>query len=77
MTSLPASRTGLKDRGLLKKGYAADVVVFNPDTVLDRATLKRPTEESVGIEHVLLNGHVVVDKGKYDSGQLHGKVLRR
>jgi N-acyl-D-amino-acid deacylase len=77
MTSLPASRAGLKDRGLLKRGYAADIVIFNPGTVADRATLKRPTEESVGIEYVLLNGHVVVDKGKYESGQLHGKVLRK
>jgi N-acyl-D-aspartate/D-glutamate deacylase len=77
MTSLPASRTGLKDRGLLKRNYAADVVVFNPSTVIDHATLKNPTAESAGIEYVLLNGNVVVDKGKYKSGQQHGKVLRR
>ncbi|MBI5118454.1 D-aminoacylase [Candidatus Poribacteria bacterium] len=77
MTSLPANRTGLNDRGLLKKGYAADIVVFNPDTVADRATLKRPTEDSVGIEYVMLNGHMVVDKGDYKAGQLHGKVLRK
>ena len=77
MTSLPASRVGLKDRGMIKKDYAADIVVFNPDTIIDRATLKNPTEESVGIEYVVLNGHVIVDKGKYASGQLHGKVLRR
>ncbi|MBI4833189.1 MAG: amidohydrolase family protein, partial [Candidatus Lindowbacteria bacterium] len=44
MTSLPASRAGLKDRGLLRRRYAADVVVLNPATVIDRATLKRPTE---------------------------------
>jgi N-acyl-D-amino-acid deacylase len=77
MTSLPAARTGLKDRGLLKKNYAADVVVFNPDTIIDHATLKNPIAESEGIEYVLLNGQVIVDKGKYKSGQLHGKVLRR
>jgi N-acyl-D-aspartate/D-glutamate deacylase len=77
MTSLPASRAGLKERGLLKKGYAADIVVFNPDTVIDRATIKRPTLDSVGIEYVVLNGHVVVNKGEYKAGQLHGKVLRR
>jgi N-acyl-D-amino-acid deacylase len=77
MTSLPASRTGLKDRGLLRKGYAADVVVFNLDTVIDRATLKDPMQDSVGIDYVLLNGKVVVDNGHYSSGQLHGKVLRR
>jgi N-acyl-D-amino-acid deacylase len=77
MTSLPASRTGLKDRGIIKKNYAADIVVFNPETITDRATLKNPTADSVGIEYVLLNGHVVVDKGKYESGQLHGKVLRK
>ncbi|GAB4342807.1 MAG: amidohydrolase family protein [Candidatus Abyssubacteria bacterium] len=77
MTSLPASRAGLKGRGLLKKGYAADIVAFNPDTVIDRATIKRPTLDSAGIEYVLLNGHLVVDKGQYKSGQLNGRVLRR
>jgi len=77
MTSLPASRTGLKDRGLIKKTFAADIVVFNPDTVADHATLKRPTEDSIGIEYVLLNGHIIVDKGTYNSGQLNGKILRR
>jgi len=77
MTSLPASRAGIRDRGLLRKGLAADVVAFNPDTVADSATLKNPSKESVGIEYVLLNGQIVVDKGKYTSGQLNGKVLRR
>jgi N-acyl-D-amino-acid deacylase len=77
MTSLPASRTGLKDRGLIAKGYAADLVAFDPVTVIDRATLRHPTEESAGIDYVLLNGNVVVDNGTYKSGQLHGKVLRR
>jgi N-acyl-D-aspartate/D-glutamate deacylase len=77
MTSLPASRAGIKDRGLLKKGLAADVVAFNADTVIDHATLKNPTAESVGIEYVVLNGSVVVDRGQYASGQLKGKVLRR
>lgn len=77
MTSLPAHQTGLKDRGLIAKGYAADLVVFNPDTIADGATLKNPCEESVGIEHVLLNGRVVVDSGVYSPGQLNGKVLRK
>ena len=77
MTSLPAGRAGIKDRGLLRKGLAADIVVFNADTVADHATLKDPTAESEGIEYVLLNGHLVVDKGKYAAGQLKGKVLRR
>ena len=77
MTSLPANRAGLNDRGLIRKGYAADIVAFNPDTVIDRATLKHPTEESVGIEYVLLNGYVVVEGGSYSSGQLNGRVLRR
>ena len=77
MTSLPAIRAGIQDRGLLKRGLAADVVVFNPETVADRATLKHPSEDSIGIEYVLLNGRLVVDKGKYSPGQLHGKVLRR
>ena len=70
MTSLPAHQAGLMDRGLIAKGYAADVVAFDADTIADHATLKNPNEESVGIEYVLLNGRVVVDKGKYDSGQV-------
>ena len=77
MTSLPAGRAGLKDRGLIEKDYAADIVVFNPDTIIDHATLGRPTEDSTGIKHVLLNGRVAVENGKYSPGQLYGKVLRR
>jgi N-acyl-D-aspartate/D-glutamate deacylase len=77
MTSFPASRAGIKDRGLIQENLAADIVVFNPDTVIDRATLRDPAQDSIGIEYVLLNGNVVVDNGQYSSGQLNGKVLRR
>ncbi|MDY2647212.1 MAG: D-aminoacylase [Pyramidobacter porci] len=56
MTSLPACRLGLKDRGLLFPGYAADITVFNSDTVIDTATLEKPKELAAGIEYVFVNG---------------------
>jgi N-acyl-D-amino-acid deacylase len=76
MTSLPASRVGLKNRGRLEKGMKADIVVFNPQTIRDRATYENPRQLSEGIEYVLINGHMVVEKGEYKGG-FAGKVLRR
>jgi N-acyl-D-amino-acid deacylase len=75
MTSLPANRVGLKERGLLKQGYFADVVVFDPATVSDRATFQDPHQCSVGIDAVLVNGQVVWMGGKF-TGNLPGKALR-
>ena len=51
-----ARRFGLKDRGLLREGFAADVVVFDPDTIADRSTLDDGKALAVGVEHVLVNG---------------------
>jgi N-acyl-D-amino-acid deacylase len=75
-TSLPASRVGLRDRGRIERGMKADIVVFNPQTVRDKATYENPRQLSEGIEHVMINGHFVVENGKYQGG-LVGKVLRK
>jgi N-acyl-D-aspartate/D-glutamate deacylase len=64
MTSLPASRMGLTDRGILKPGMAADVVAFDPATVRDRSTYADPLHYSEGIPYVCVNGQLVVDGGK-------------
>jgi len=76
MTSMPAQRFGLLDRGLLRPGMCADIVVFNPDTVVDRATYQDPHQFPEGIEYVLVNGKVAVDGGKY-SPVLAGRTLRK
>ena len=76
MTSFPAQRLGLLDRGLLKEGLWADVVVFDPETVKDKATYLDPHQFPEGILHVLVNGQIVVANGQ-QTGRLPGKVLRR
>jgi len=76
MTSFPAQRLGLVDRGLLRVGMAADVTVFAPDTVIDRATLEQPQQYPDGIPYVLINGQVVIDQGVY-TGVKPGRALRR
>lgn len=75
MTSLSAQRLGLKDRGLLREGYWADVVVFDPDRIADRATFENPKQYPVGIDYVLVNGRVVIDQGKH-TGAHPGMMLR-
>jgi len=77
MTSLPAKQMRLKDRGILKKGSFADVTVFNPKTVNNRASFSNPYRLSEGIEHLLINGQVVLEKGRYGPDLLAGKVIRR
>jgi N-acyl-D-amino-acid deacylase len=71
MTGLPARKLGLTDRDLLREGYAADLVVFDPDTVADSATFDAPHRYPVGIHHV-----VVIDQVAH-TGRLPGTVLRR
>ncbi len=75
MTSAAANRIGLTDRGQLRTGWWADVVVFDPLTVIDRATFADPHQFPAGIEHVLVNGQVVVSNGQH-TGKTPGKVLR-
>lgn len=64
MTSLPAQRVGLTDRGILRPGMAADVVVFDANTIIDRATFEDPHQYSEGIRYVLVNGELVLDDGR-------------
>ena len=76
MTGLPARRLGLPDRGRIDVGLAADLVVFDPETVIDRADFMNPHQYAQGIDCVLVNGSVVVEKGEH-TGALPGKVLRK
>ena len=75
MTSLPAQTFRVKKKGLVKEGLDADIVIFDPDTVLDRATFDDPRQRPEGIVWVLINGRVAVEKGKV-TGEARGKVLR-
>jgi N-acyl-D-amino-acid deacylase len=76
MTSMPAARLGLKDRGLLADGFVADVVVFDPATVRANATYDEPRRFPDGIDHVIVNGMLVVEDGAH-TGALPGRALRR
>ncbi|MDQ3063674.1 MAG: D-aminoacylase [Acidobacteriota bacterium] len=76
MSSFPAKRLGLKGRGLIKKGMKADLVLFDKDRVIDRATFAQPQILSEGIEIVFVNGKKVWENGKA-TGNLPGNVLRR
>ncbi|NUO82950.1 D-aminoacylase [candidate division KSB1 bacterium] len=75
MSALPADTLGLKDRGYLRAGYWADVVVFDPNTVADRATWAAPFQYPAGIPYVFVNGELVLAHDKL-TGKLAGKVLR-
>ena len=74
MTSMPAERMGLKKRGMIKKGNYADLVVFDPSKIADKATYIQPKQYPEGIDYVIVNGQVVVEKGKH-TGVLPGKTL--
>ncbi len=76
MTSAPAARLGLRDRGTIRDGSVADLVVFDPATVASRATYENPRQFPVGIEHVVVNGVPVVTDGEH-TGALPGRALRR
>lgn len=75
MTSLTAEKFGLAGRGRVMKGYFADLVLFNPDTVMDLSTWENPHRYGCGIEYVIVNGEVVIDRGEH-TGRLPGRVLR-
>jgi N-acyl-D-amino-acid deacylase len=76
MTSLPAQRMNLPDRGVLRQGMAADIVVFDPDTVADIATYQEPRQYPAGIDYVIVNGEVTAEHGRQNSARA-GKLLRR
>lgn len=76
MTSIPASRFGFEGRGVIQPGRYADLVIFDPEKIADRATWVNPHQYPVGIEYVIVNGQVVIEHGEH-SGLLPGKVLRK
>ena len=75
LTSFPASNLGIPKRGLLKPGYYADVVVFDPNTIQDHATFEKPHQYATGVEHVFVNGVQVLRDGEH-TGALPGRVIR-
>jgi len=75
MTSQPAARVQLQDRGILRPGMAADITVFDPATIRDVSTFEDPMHYSVGVRHVLVNGRAVVSDGTITS-ERPGKALR-
>jgi dihydroorotase/N-acyl-D-amino-acid deacylase len=74
-SALPAARLRLADRGVIKAGMWADIVVFNPDNITDLATFDKPNQVSEGMQYVLVNGVPVIDRGKMTNA-LPGKVIR-
>ncbi|MEO8501421.1 MAG: amidohydrolase family protein, partial [Vicinamibacteria bacterium] len=76
MTGLPAATIGMTDRGLIRKGLAADIVVFDPATILDHATFEAPNERSLGVRHVLVNGQFALRDGVLTEPHA-GLALRR
>ena len=76
MTSLPAGKIRLQDRGLIKEGFWADIVIFNPDKIRDKATYRNPHQYPEGIKYVIVNGQIVVESGKL-TGRKPGKVIKR
>jgi N-acyl-D-aspartate/D-glutamate deacylase len=75
MTTAPADRLGLRSRGRVRVGYAADLVAFDPSTVADRATFDQPRQAPVGVLHTIVNGRFVVRDGVM-TGERSGEVLR-
>ena len=75
MTGMPAARVGLKDRGLLREGMFADIAIFDPTTVIDRATFEVPNQYPEGVAYVIVNGQLSVDGGKRTAA-LAGRPLR-
>ncbi len=76
MTSLPARKLGLKNRGSIKEGMYADITVFNPETILDKATYAEPHQYPKGVEYVLVNGKLAIERNDHTES-LAGKALRK
>ena len=75
MTSLPAQILSINKRGLLREGYYADITIFDPETIIDKATFEDPHQYAIGINTVLVNGVIVVENGLHN-GNRPGRVLR-
>lgn len=76
MTSKTANKFGLKWRGWLREGFFADIVIFDPDRIIDRATWEDPHQYPEGIHYVIVNGQVVIDHGNH-TGLLPGRILKK
>jgi N-acyl-D-amino-acid deacylase len=76
MTAAPAARLGLRERGMIREGAVADLVIFDPATVQSDATIDDPSRDPEGIDHVIVAGTVVIDAGR-PTGKLPGRALRR
>jgi len=76
MTSLPATVFGMHDRGVIREGAAADLLIFDPAKVVEKSTYVDPHHHAEGMTFVLVNGVVVVENGKFTDA-LPGKVLRK
>jgi N-acyl-D-amino-acid deacylase len=74
MTSMNADKIGIKDRGRLREGMWADITIFDPDRVIDRATFENPHQYPVGIPYVIVNGELTIDNDRH-TGALAGRVL--
>src|SRR5207244_3880661 len=75
-SDFPARTIGIPERGLLRTGYFADVIAFDPATVADQSTYEHPNELAVGMKYVIVNGKLAVEDGKYN-GALVGRPLRK
>lgn len=76
MTGMPARKLGLADRGVIKAGYFADLVIFSPDLISDRSTYAEPYQYPTGIDYVIVNGKVVIEEGRH-TGVRAGRVIRK
>ena len=75
MTSMPAKIMGLDTRGILAQGMVADILIFDPKTVADKATFESPHQYPIGIEKVILSGEVIIDQGDHTE-RLRGQVIK-
>ncbi len=76
MTYLPARYLGIQDRGIIKEGAYADIVIFNPETIIDNSTFTDPHQYPSGVDYVITNGVITIEQGEH-TGVLAGKVLRK
>lgn len=75
ITSLPAQRERLRDRGLLREGFFSDITIFDPATIIDKATYENPTQVSEGVKYVFVNGVLEYEQAKL-TGAMAGQALR-
>ncbi|MFQ5686989.1 MAG: amidohydrolase family protein, partial [Candidatus Scalindua sp.] len=76
MTGFPAQKLGLKDRGVLKEGFSADITIFDQGAITEKATFTNPHNYSKGIKHVFVNGKLTIKDGKHE-GVVNGEILKK